>query len=182
MRAQTADKPPMPEIYMEEHFMIAIQAVRKINVRDYTYQGALEASEKINWRIEDIIGGNKRLDFSRPFMPESLARTNQLNFLTPFERLKLNQIRGHAYLSIFGLVEEFILPFVLDHARPNLSQDDHRTRAFLKFAGEEAQHIHLFKQFRDEFRRGFGVDCAVIGPPEAIAGAILAHDPSLNCF
>jgi hypothetical protein len=157
--------------------MIATPAVRKINGRGYTYQGALDASEKINWRIEDIIGGDKRLDFSRPFMPESLARTNQLDFLTPFERLKLNQIRGHAYLSIFGLVEEFILPFVLDHARPNLSQDDNRTRAFLKFAGEEAKHIHLFKQFRDEFRTGFGVDCAVIGPPEAIAGAILAHDP-----
>jgi len=157
--------------------MIAIQAVRNINVRNYTYQGALEASDKINWKIEDIIGGDKGLDFNRPFMPESLARTDQFEFLTFFERLKLNQIRGHAYLSIFGLVEEFILPFILDHARPNLSQDDHQTRAFLKFAGEEAKHIHLFKQFRDEFRKGFGVDCAVIGPPEAIASAILAHDP-----
>src|SRR5215467_14657255 len=157
--------------------MIAIQTVQKINVHDYTYKGALEASEKINWRIEDIIGGDKRLDFCRPFMPESLARTHQLEFLTPLERLKLNQIRGNAYLNIFGLVEEFILPFVLDHARPNLRQNDQRTRAFLKFAGEEAKHIHLFKQFRREFRDGFGVDCAVIGPPEAIAGAILAHDP-----
>jgi hypothetical protein len=165
------------EIYMKEHLMIAIQEVRKINVRDYTYQGALEASDKINWKIEDIIGGDKRLDFSRPFMPESLARAEQLDFLTPFERFKLNQIRGHAYLSIFGVVEEFILPFILDFARPSLSPDDYKTRAFLKFAGEEAKHIHLFKQFRDEFRSGFGVDCAVIGPPEAIAKAILAHDP-----
>jgi hypothetical protein len=162
---------------MKEHSMVAIQAIRKINVRDYTYQGALEASDKINWRVEDIIGGDKRLDFNRPFMPESLARTGQLEFLTPFERLKLNQIRGHAYLSIFGVVEEFILPFILDHARPNLSQDDLQTRAYLKFAGEEAKHIHLFKKFRDEFRKGFGTDCAVIGPPEAIAKAILAHDP-----
>jgi hypothetical protein len=162
---------------MEEHSMIAIQAIRKINVRDYTYQGALEASDKINWRIEDIIGGDKRLDFNRPFMPEALARTEQLEFLTPFERLKLNQIRGHAYLSIFGVVEEFILPFILDHARPNLRPDDLRTRALLKFAGEEAKHIHLFKEFRDEFRKGFGVECGVIGPPEEIAKAILAQDP-----
>src|SRR5215468_5994647 len=177
MRAKTAKQLPAPAIHVEEHLMIAVQAIRKINVRDYTYQGALEASDKINWRIEDIIGGDKRLDFNRPFMPESLARTDQLDFLTPFQRLKLNQIRGHAYLSIFGLVEEFILPFILDHARPNLSQDDHQTRAFLKFAGEEAKHIHLFKQFRDEFQKGFGVDCAVIGPPEAIAKAVLSHSP-----
>jgi hypothetical protein len=157
--------------------MVATDRIAKINVRKYTYRDALEASEKINWRIEDIIGGDKRLDFSRPFMPESLARVNELDFLTPSERLKLNQIRGHAYLSIFGLVEEFILPFVIDHARPNLSNDDLQTRAFLKFAGEEAKHIHLFKQFREEFQQGFGVDCAVIGPPDAIAKAILAHDP-----
>src|SRR5215813_3766650 len=172
MRAPTAR-----HFQMEEHPMIAIQTTRKINVRDYTYQGALEASDKINWRVEDIIGGDKRLDFNRPFMPESLARTDELDFLTPFERLKLNQIRGHAYLSIFGLVEEFILPFVLDHTRPNLSPDDFQTRAFLKFASEEAKHIHLFKQFRDEFQKGFGLECAVIGPPEAIAKAVLSHDP-----
>src|SRR5262245_10904631 len=157
--------------------MIATQANLRINVRNYTYQAALEASEKINWRIEDIIGGDKRLDFTRPFMPEALARTEELDFLTPFERLKLNQIRGHAYLSIFGLVEEFILPFVLDHARPSLRKDDLQTRAFLNFAGEEAKHIHLFKRFRDEFKKDFGVDCAVIGPPEAIAKAVLSHDP-----
>jgi hypothetical protein len=157
--------------------MIATQSNLRINVRNYTYQSALEASDKINWRIEDIIGGDKRLDFTRPFMPESLARTNELDFLNASERLKLNQIRGNTYLSIFGLVEEFILPFVLDHARLNLSQDDFQTRAFLKFAGEEAKHIQLFKQFRDEFQKGFGVDCAVIGPPQEIAAAILSHDP-----
>jgi hypothetical protein len=72
--------------------MIAVQNVLKINVRDYSYRAALEASDKINWRIEDIIGGNKRLDFNRPFMPETLARTDELDFLTPRERLKLNQI------------------------------------------------------------------------------------------
>jgi hypothetical protein len=162
---------------MKEPFMSATQRNLKINVRDYSYQEALAASDKINWRIEDIIGGDKRLDFRRAFMPESLAWTEALDFLTPFERLKLNQIRGHAYLSIFGLVEEFILPFVLDHTRPNLSGDDFQTRAFLKFAGEEAKHIHLFKKFRDEFQKGFGVDCGVIGPPEAIAKAVLSHDP-----
>jgi hypothetical protein len=89
----------------------------------------------------------------------------------------LNQIRGHAYLTIFGLVEEFILPFVLDQARPQLQGDDYRVRALLQFAGEEAKHIQLFKRFRKEFQEGFGTECQVIGPPEAVAAAILAHDP-----
>ena len=143
----------------------------------YSYQSALAASEVIHWRIEDIIGGEKQLNFTMPFMPESLAHTEQLTFLTREEKRILNQIRGNAYLSIFGLVEEFILPFVLDHARHQLQGDDYRVRALLQFAGEEAKHIQLFKRFRREFEEGFGTECPVIGPPEAIAAAILAHDP-----
>lgn len=143
----------------------------------YTYQAALAASEKIRWRVEDIIGGDKRLDFTKPFMPESLAQVEPLAFLTPDEQRTLNQIRGNTYLCIFGLVEEFILPFVLDHARPQLQGDDYRVRAFLQFASEEAKHIHLFKCFRQEFERDFGSPCAVIGPPEAVAQAVLSHDP-----
>jgi hypothetical protein len=143
----------------------------------YSYQAALAASESIHWRVEDIIGGEKRLDFTRHFMPESLAQTEALPFLVKEEKRILNQIRGNAYLCIFGLVEEFILPFVLDHARPQLQGDDYRVRALLQFAGEEAKHIQLFKRFKQEFEDGFGTECQVIGPPEAIATAILAHDP-----
>jgi hypothetical protein len=143
----------------------------------YTYQSVLAASEMIHWRIEDIIGGEKRLDFRKPFMPESLARVEPLTFLNYDEKRILNQIRGNAYLCIFGLVEEFILPFVLDHARPQLSGDDYRVRALLKFAGEEAKHIQLFKRFQQEFEDGFGTICPVIGPPDAVAAEILKHDP-----
>src|ERR1041385_1419357 len=143
----------------------------------YSYQGTLAAAESIHWRIEDIIGGEKRLNFTLTFKAESLAQTEPLTFLNEEEKRILNQIRGNAYLCIFGLVEEFILPFVIDHARPHLQEDDYRTRALLQFASEEAKHIQLFKRFRTEFEEGFGTECAVIGPPEAIAKAILAHDP-----
>lgn len=144
----------------------------------YSYQSALASSEVPRWRIEDIVGGKKRLDFSKSFMPETFARVEPLAFLTATEKQTLNQIRGNAYLCIFGLVEEFILPFVIDHARSQLQGgDDYRARALLQFAGEEAKHIQLFKRFRQEFKDGFGTECQVIGPPEAIASAILAHDP-----
>jgi hypothetical protein len=144
---------------------------------NYTYEAALDASIRVEWRVEDLIGGGKQLDFTKPFMPESFARVAPLDFLSPKERLVLNQIRGHDYLYIFGLVEEFILPFVLDHARPILHGNDARVRAFLSFAGEEAKHIDLFKRFRADFLRSFGSNCEVIGPPEAIAQAILSKHP-----
>src|SRR5262245_32159454 len=143
----------------------------------YSFKDLLQRAERITWRVEDLIGGDKKLYFKRPFMPESFARTAELDFLSAGEKLKLNQIRGAAYLAIFGLVEEFILPFVLDHARPYLNGEDYRARAFLEFANEEAKHIHLFRRFREEFTAGFGVKCDVIGPPEAIAKHLLSHTP-----
>jgi len=143
----------------------------------YNYQETLAASVKANWRIEDIIGGDKRLDFTKPFMPESLARVESLDFLNADEKILLNQIRGFGYLYTFGVVEEFILPFVLDHVRPHLNDDDYRTRALLQFASEEAKHIHLFKRFHQAFVRGFPVECAMIGPSEAIGAEVLRHDP-----
>lgn len=144
---------------------------------EYDYRDTIVASQKVNWRIEDIIGGTKRLDFTKPFMPESLVWVNGLAFLDDDEKRILNQIRGHAYLSIFGLVEEFILPFVLDHVRPSLDEDDYRVRAFLQFASEEAKHIQLFKIFSREFQDNFGSECKVIGPAADIARTVLAHDP-----
>jgi hypothetical protein len=150
-------------------------------VGGYTFRETLLAAQKVAWRVEDIIGGEKTLDFKNPFLPESLARVEELSFLGDDEKRVLNQIRGHAYLCIFGLVEEFILPFVLDHIRPALAgsgaEDDYRVRAFLQFAGEEAKHIQLFKIFHEEFRRGFPTECRVIGPPADIARAVMSHQP-----
>ena len=144
---------------------------------NYSYESTLATSERIGWKVDDLIGGDKKLDFNKPFMPESLAQVKQLSFLGDKEQLTLNQIRGHEYLSMFGLVEEFILPYVVDHARPQLSGDDYRVRALLQFAGEEAKHIHLFKRFRREFEEGFGSKCEFIGPAEDVKRFVLSHSP-----
>jgi hypothetical protein len=144
---------------------------------DFTYSAILAASNRGAWQLDDVLPPGSTLDFSRPFMPESLARTRAVAGLDDSQRLTLNHIRGHDYLSLFGLVEEFVLPFVIDHARPHLSGDDARVRALLNFASEEAKHIELFKRFHAAFTAGFGHECAVIGPPQAIAAEVLSHDP-----
>lgn len=145
--------------------------------RDNDYSAVLNVSYRAAWRIEDVIGDGDVLDFTRPFLPEALARTQSVARMTTAERLTLNHIRAHEYLGMFGLIEEFVLPFVLDHARHQLNGDDYRVRALLQFAGEEAKHIQLFKRFRAVFEAGFGYPCPMIGPSEAIAAEILRHDP-----
>ncbi len=145
---------------------------------DFRYSAILSASERAAWQIDEVVGPGAALDFTRPFLPEPLARTGELAFLSGQERLTLNHIRAHEYLCLFGLVEEFILPFVMDHVRPDLPDaDEERVRALLQFAAEEAKHIQLFKRFHQLFTAGFGSECRVIGPAEDVAKAVLSHDP-----
>ena len=61
--------------------------------------------------------------------------------------------------------------------------DDVRVRAMLQFAAEEAKHIQLFKRFHDTFTAGFGHECEVIGPPEAMAddGAVATSRSASRC-
>jgi hypothetical protein len=144
---------------------------------DFNYETTLASSLRAQWQLDDVLREDQELDFSRKFLPESLARTGSISTLNAFEQKTLNQIAAHEYLSMFGIVEEFLLPFVVDHARPELRGDDWRIRALLNFAAEEAKHIHLFKRFHAAFVRGFPVECKVIGPSEDIGAEILRHQP-----
>jgi hypothetical protein len=144
---------------------------------DFNYEATLASSLRAAWQLDDVLREDQELDFSRNFMPESLARTAALDGLPAAQQRILNQISAHQYLAIFGVVEEFILPFLLDHARTMLRDDDYRVRALLNFASEEAKHIHLFKRFHNAFTRGFPVECQMIGPSEAIGAEVLRHDP-----
>jgi hypothetical protein len=142
---------------------------------NFSYESTLADALKVNWRVEDLIGGDKRLDFSRPFLPETLAGTAGLSFLDEREKLVLNHIRGFTYLYLFGFVEEFILPFVLDQARRAVHGDIAEVRALAAFAEEEAKHMQLFERFVDEFKSNFATPCGVIGPARDVAGVVLSH-------
>jgi hypothetical protein len=141
---------------------------------NYDYRTTLAASQRINWDLEEVVQG-RNLDFGKRFMPEALAGVEGITCLSPAEKLKLNQIRGFSYLYLFGLIEEYIVPAVIEHAGTRAHGDDHELRALLHFAEEEAKHIQLFKWFVAEFQRGFHTPCAGIGPAREIAAGILKH-------
>ncbi len=139
------------------------------------YHSIWQAATRINWKIEDLIGGDKRLNFTQPFLPEALASVSAISCLTEAEKLKLNQIRGNSYLYFFGLCEEFILPYVIGHISQIQRSDLYATQAFLHFAEEESKHMLLFRQFAENFEQGFGSRCDCAGPARTICDRILAH-------
>jgi hypothetical protein len=143
---------------------------------NYSYAATLNDANKVNWQVEELIGGDKKLDFGKPFLPEALAGVRGLSSLSAKEQLLLNQIRGNSYLYLFGFVEEYILPFVLGEAATATPGGDAvEVCALTTFAEEEAKHIHLFQKFAEEFARGFNSPCGVVGPAAAVAKVILSH-------
>ena len=143
----------------------------------WTHESGAGAGAPANDRIDDVIGGNRRLDFSRPFLPEAIAGVEALSFLSPEERRTVNQIRGNGYLSLIGLVEEHILPFVLDRTWPLVEEERRELRSVEPFTPEDADHIHLFRRFRAALTEGFPGRCEVTRPPALIARDILGRSP-----
>lgn len=128
-------------------------------------------------RIDDLVGGWHRLDFSRPFLPEAIAGVAGLSFLTADERRTLNQIRGNGYLSLIGLVEEHLLPYLLDRTwllrgvQPGRSVPRDRSNP------DDADHARMFRRFRAAFQAGFPHRCEVTRDPALIARDILTCTP-----
>lgn len=142
-----------------------------------SYEHLLAASQRVNWRLEDLVGEGRRLDFTRPFLPEIFARTAPLVFLSPAEALKLNQIRARGYLGLFEVVETFVIPFICAQAAGGDAAEPCRAQALSHFAAEEEKHRRLFGAVLRGFDDGFGSECGLIGPPEEICRAVLGHSP-----
>jgi hypothetical protein len=51
----------------------------------FTYKSIWQEAQKVRWQVADLIGPDKPLDFSRPFLPESIARVADIPGLTPQE-------------------------------------------------------------------------------------------------
>ncbi len=101
-----------------------------------------------------MLGVDETFDFERPFMPEALVGASGLTFLDADAALALNHVRARGYLSAFGLVEEAIVPFVLEHLEavaPSASPE--QIGALSNFANEELKHITLFRRFVETYDR-----------------------------
>jgi hypothetical protein len=141
------------------------------------YRQLLETSRRVNWRLQDLLGEGRRLDFRRPFLPETFAQTQPLGFLSPAEKLQLNHIRARGYLALFELVETFVVQFISGQADDAEQPDAFRAPALRHFADEEQKHRELFGAVLREFDREFGTPCGRIGPTDEICRAILSHGP-----
>lgn len=143
----------------------------------YDYGSCVRNSEKVTWKVDDVIPPGTKLDFSRPFLPPALEASNRAEGLTPAERLKLNHITSNAYLNLFAFVEEYIVAMAVQHAQAEMHGDHDAVRALVRFAEEELKHQQLFYRYLAAFKEGFGHPCGLLGDAAAVAGVILSKSP-----
>jgi hypothetical protein len=63
---------------------------------NYDYALTYQPSLQVNWQVDDIIGGEKTLDFRKSFLPEVWVDADALDFLSEKEKLAVNHIRSHS--------------------------------------------------------------------------------------
>ena len=143
----------------------------------YDYASCVRSSEKVQWRLDEVMPEGTQLDFSRPFLPEKLAPTSHLAFLDEGERLKLNQIAAKAYLNLFAFVEEYILATMTQHAQAEMFGDPDAMRALVRFVDEELKHQQLFERYKVAFDAGFGTPVPVLDSAVEVANVIMSHTP-----
>lgn len=138
------------------------------------YARCIEASKRINWDIDrDVIKGRK-FDFSRKFLPDSLAKMQEFAFLTDDERRLLSQVQGRTYANIFGKVERYINAKMLEIGAQHALGDQVALEAVVRFSAEELKHQELFRRIESMIGEGMpaGYVCAI--DPDGLAKAVLS--------
>ncbi|WP_256927019.1 hypothetical protein [Hydrogenophaga sp. IBVHS1] len=137
------------------------------------YARCIEASKRVRWDIDRDVIRARRFDFSKPFLPEGLARTGRLEFLSPAERLRLSQVQGRTYANMFGLVERFIGIQMLSCSRDHWFGDQVALEALVRFSDEELKHQELFRRIERLAADGMAEGYEFLPTPNAVASQVL---------
>jgi para-aminobenzoate N-oxygenase AurF len=139
----------------------------------YSYAECLQKSYRVNWRIEDVVGG-RAFDPTRPWLPAALSGASGVTCLDPDEQVKLTHVEMGAYAHLFGFVEEFIAPKVVSLARDfELGSERAAFDALTNFAAEEVKHMALFREVRGMVDRAVGFPLALLPGARDVARAVL---------
>jgi len=144
-----------------------------INASHSRYAKAVEASKMVRWDLHRDVLRGRTFDFDKKFLPDSLAKLDELVSLSAAERRLLSQIEGRTYAGIFGLVERFINAKVLEVSRTHWFGDQVALEALVRFSDEELKHQELFRQIEKLIAQGMPDGYCLVPEPDAVAGVVL---------
>lgn len=137
------------------------------------YAKCIEVSKRVRFDIDrDVIRG-RRFDFSKKFLPDGISKVNELQFLSPDERRQLSQIQGRTYANMFGLVERFIGPKILEVSRDHWLGDQVKFEALVRFTDEELKHQEMFRRIERLAAEDMPAGYSFLPQPNDVASVVL---------
>ncbi|QRN96331.1 diiron oxygenase [Archangium violaceum] len=142
--------------------------------QDSEYQSCIQNSERVSWRVDELLPRDTVIDFSRRILSDALTGTESISCLSAGEKLALNQIRSNSYAHLFLFLEEYVVALMSQRAGLELHGNSTHMRALLRFTEEEIKHQQLFARYTDMFARGFNVAPALLDNHVQVARAIMS--------
>lgn len=139
---------------------------------NYSYSRCLTNSHKVNWRIDEVLA-DRSFDLDRRWLPSALSAADRLDCLDETERRKLTHIEMASYAHLFGYVEEFIAPQVVELSADFEHGDRRAFEALTNFAAEEIKHMHLFRRLRDQLNATLGFELRLVDGEHETARFVL---------
>ena len=137
------------------------------------YARAVAASKRARWEIDRDVIQDRTLDRTHKYLPDSLSRVAELDFLTADEQLLVSQVQGRSYANIFGLVERFINAKVLELSSHYWLADQDALEALVRFSDEELKHQALFRRLESMAAREMPPGYQLAADPDQVAQMVL---------
>ena len=137
------------------------------------YAKCIEVSKRVRFDIDrDVIRG-RSLDVGSKFLPDGLSMAGELDFLTEHERRFASQVQGRTYANMFGLVERFIAPKMVEVSRSHGLGDQTAFEALVRFTDEELKHQELFRRMERLAAQVMPAGYEFLPQPNDVAAVVL---------
>jgi hypothetical protein len=150
------------------------------------YARCIAASKRVSWSIDEHAIRGRKLDAKDTFLPASLSKLDELDFLTEGEKRFMSQIQGRTYANIFGLVERYINAKILEVTKDHWLGDQLALEALVRFSNEELKHQELFRRVEAMCAEVMPEGYRFLPDPNEVAKAILSKSTwsvlALTCF
>ena len=141
----------------------------------YSYQACLDTSLRVNWRIDDLLGG-REFNPEKNWLPPRLSAAAQVHWLNERDKRKLTHVEMGSYAHLFGYVEEFIAPKMVKLAGEHEPNQPVAFQALTNFAAEEVKHMTLFHRLRDKVNQTLSTELELLDGEKEVAHFVLGKN------
>ena len=142
-----------------------------------SYARCIEVSKRVRFDIDKDVIRARELDFGAKFLPDGLSKGSELVFLSREEKRLFSQVQGRTYANMFGLVERFIGPQMLQASRDHWLGDQSAFEALVRFTDEELKHQEMFRRVERMTAAGMAPGYRFLPQPNEVADVVLGKRP-----